>query len=68
MVATRVAVAPPVIAPAPAAGTAVDPVCGMDVTISATAPQATHADTAYYFCGSGCKVAFVDDPHRYLHE
>jgi xanthine dehydrogenase accessory factor len=67
MVATRVAAVPPTHLPAaPAVGTAVDPVCGMDVVISATALQATHADTVYYFCGSGCKVAFVDDPHRYL--
>jgi xanthine dehydrogenase accessory factor len=46
---------------------AVDPVCGMDVTITPTALSAVHAHETYYFCGSGCKVAFTDDPHRYIH-
>jgi xanthine dehydrogenase accessory factor len=45
---------------------AVDPVCGMTVTITPDALTAEHAGQAYYFCGSGCKAAFVDDPHRYL--
>jgi len=46
--------------------TALDPVCGMTVTITADALAAEHAGQVYYFCGSGCKVAFTDDPHRYL--
>jgi xanthine dehydrogenase accessory factor len=45
---------------------AVDPVCGMDVAVTATALQAEHGGSTYYFCGSGCKVAFTADPHRYL--
>ena len=28
--------------------------------------QAEHGGQTYYFCGSGCKVAFTADPHRYL--
>jgi xanthine dehydrogenase accessory factor len=44
---------------------AVDPVCGMDVAVTATALQAEHAGETYYFCGSGCKVAFLDHPHQF---
>lgn len=46
--------------------TAVDPVCGMSVTVGPDALSAEHAGQTYYFCGSGCKVAFTADPHRYL--
>lgn len=45
---------------------AVDPVCGMDVAVTSTALRTDHGDSTYYFCGSGCKVAFTADPHRYL--
>jgi xanthine dehydrogenase accessory factor len=55
----------PVDTTAPAAS-AVDPVCGMDVAITPTALAVEHAGQMHYFCGSGCKVAFTDDPHRYL--
>jgi xanthine dehydrogenase accessory factor len=58
--------APPPPEPDPAAVTALDPVCGMSVAIGPDALQAEHAGQMYYFCGSGCKVAFTDDPHRYL--
>jgi xanthine dehydrogenase accessory factor len=44
----------------------VDPVCGMDVAINARALRVEHAGVMYYFCGSGCKAAFLDAPHRYL--
>jgi xanthine dehydrogenase accessory factor len=45
---------------------ATDPVCGMDVAVTPLALQAEHGGQTYYFCGSGCKVAFTADPHRYL--
>ncbi len=45
---------------------AMDPVCGMDVAVTPFALQAEHGGSTYYFCGSGCKVAFTADPHRYL--
>jgi xanthine dehydrogenase accessory factor len=45
---------------------AIDPVCGMDVTVSPLALHAEHGGSIYYFCGSGCKVAFTAGPHRYL--
>jgi len=46
--------------------TAIDPVCGMTVVISPTAIRAEHAGHTFYFCASGCKVDFLNDPHRYL--
>jgi len=67
---TTVAEIPPVIEanamPAEPGTTAVDPVCGMTVTVTPEALATEHAGQMYYFCGSGCKVAFTDDPHRYL--
>jgi len=45
---------------------AIDPVCGMEVAVTPFALQAEHGGSTYYFCGSGCKVAFMADPHRYL--
>ena len=45
---------------------AVDPVCAMDVAISPDALQYEYAGTKYYFCGSGCRRAFADNPSRYL--
>jgi xanthine dehydrogenase accessory factor len=45
---------------------AVDPVCAMEVAVGPDALQYEHAGTKYYFCGSGCRRAFVDDPARYL--
>ncbi len=45
---------------------AIDPVCGMEVAVTPFALQAEHGGSTYYFCGSGCKVAFTADPHRYL--
>jgi xanthine dehydrogenase accessory factor len=52
--------------PAEIGSTALDPVCGMTVSVTADALATEHAGQMYYFCGSGCKVAFIDDPHRYL--
>ena len=76
IIATRSVPAPaaalPLLVPAPEAGvgtvgsSAVDPVCGMAVHIGPDALALEHAGDLYYFCGSGCKVAFADDPHRYL--
>lgn len=50
----------------PAAGKAIDPVCGMSVTI-ATAKHTYHYDGAtYYFCNPRCKEKFAAEPARYL--
>ncbi|WP_192918594.1 XdhC family protein [Salinigranum salinum] len=45
---------------------AVDPVCGMDVTVGEAAATATHEGRTYHFCGEGCRDAFVDDPERFV--
>ncbi|MGI0155782.1 MAG: XdhC family protein, partial [Thermoplasmata archaeon] len=44
-------------APAAAAGTAVDPVCGMEVERS-TPLRLTRAGTTYYFCSESCRRKF----------
>jgi xanthine dehydrogenase accessory factor len=44
---------------------AVDPVCGMAVP---TVPSSIHADVAgrrVWFCGSGCRDAYLAEPSRY---
>ena len=46
--------------------TAIDPVCHMTVTVTPTAIRAEHDGKSYYFCASGCKAAFVKNPHAYL--
>lgn len=71
IIATRPAPAPapslvPAQHPGEASGSATDPVCGMTVHIGPDALRVEHAGDTYYFCGSGCKVAFAADPHRYL--
>lgn len=46
--------------------TATDPVCRMRV---ATGPRTLSAESGghrYWFCGSGCRAAFLSDPSRYL--
>lgn len=45
---------------------AIDPVCGMSVAVTADALQLEHAGLTRYFCGSGCRTAFADNPGRYL--
>ncbi len=51
---------------APAAGTAIDPVCGMTVDLSAGKPTYHYHGTTYHFCGKGCRDKFAADPERYL--
>jgi len=54
--------------PSPAAGPpqALDPVCGMTVTIKAATPRAEHRGRAYYFCCGGCRERFLSEPEGYL--
>ena len=44
---------------------ALDPVCGMTVTIATARHRAEHAGHTYYFCGGGCRERFLADPARY---
>lgn len=43
----------------------IDPVCGMQVEEKEAAGQAQYQGRTYFFCSSGCKVKFDQDPQRY---
>jgi xanthine dehydrogenase accessory factor len=45
---------------------AVDPVCGMTVTIEGARDVAVHEGVTYYFCCAGCRDRFKADPVPYL--
>jgi Cu+-exporting ATPase len=45
---------------------ALDPVCGMSVTIAGAKHRTTHAGHHYYFCHAGCLTKFEADPQKYL--
>lgn len=42
-----------------------DPVCGMQVDERNAAGKSEYKGTTYYFCSTGCKAAFDQDPARY---
>ncbi len=42
-----------------------DPVCEMTVDESNPAATSEYKGKTYYFCASGCKQAFDEDPERY---
>jgi xanthine dehydrogenase accessory factor len=48
-----------------AAGTALDPVCGMTVATVETSLHLDHDGRRVWFCGSGCLRAFAADPSAY---
>ena len=50
--------------PAPNA-LAVDPVCHMDVRVTAATPRADHAGHAYYFCSEACRSQFAASPGQF---
>ena len=46
---------------------AIDPICQMEVdTGNPPGGQSEHQGTSYYFCAPGCKVAFDQEPKKYL--
>ena len=49
-----------------AAETAVDPVCGMTVTVADARWVTEHEGTTYYFCAPGCQTSFEADPAKFL--
>jgi len=62
--------APEQTTPAPRAApvvpsTAVDPVCGMSVTIASARHTAELGGVAYYFCCANCRAKFLKDPQAY---
>ena len=53
----------------PMQATATDPVCGMEVNreiASAQALTSDHEGTTYFFCGTGCKLDFDENPSRFF--
>jgi xanthine dehydrogenase accessory factor len=66
IVATRTRPAPDAGRPPQhVAGAAVDPVCGMAVAAATTSPHTETPDGIVYFCGSGCRTAYLDNPAAY---
>ncbi len=49
-------------------GTAIDPVCGMTVTIAGAEHIAEHGEHTFYFCSEGCRSKFLADPVSYLEQ
>jgi xanthine dehydrogenase accessory factor len=67
IVQLRRAATPPAaaVAPVDAPATAVDPICGMTVTVATARHLAEHAGQTFYFCCAGCRERFVANPERY---
>lgn len=43
-----------------------DPVCKMQVDPDTAPAKWDYNGATYYFCAVGCKLAFVEDPAKYL--
>ncbi|MFQ5538462.1 MAG: YHS domain-containing protein [Gemmatimonadota bacterium] len=43
-----------------------DPVCGMQFSASDAEETLEYEGVTYYFCCQGCRMAFEEDPQRYL--
>ncbi|ULA64123.1 MAG: Copper-transporting P-type ATPase [Nitrospira sp.] len=57
----------PMMMPAvPAAGGALDPVCGMTVQPETAAGSHVHERKTYYFCATSCLTKFKNDPAYYV--
>lgn len=54
--------------PAAKQGTAVDPVCKMDVTVEGGKYTAEYQGKTYYFCSKSCMKMFKKDPAKYIKE
>ena len=44
-----------------------DPVCGMTVDPLKSQHHAEYEGAVHYFCGGGCRIRFLSDPHKYLY-
>ena len=49
-----------------AAGTAIDPVCGMTVDAAKSPYAYSYRQTTHHFCSTGCRGKFAADPQMYL--
>jgi Cu+-exporting ATPase len=47
-------------------GTAIDPVCGMNVKLRAGKPTFEYRGQVFHFCSNGCRTKFEADPEKYL--
>jgi xanthine dehydrogenase accessory factor len=45
---------------------AVDPVCGMTLSVAGGSESAVYDDVTYYFCSAGCRARFEADPEAAL--
>ncbi len=52
--------------PAEAPREAIDPVCGMSVTVAGARHTAEASGVSYFFCCAGCRTKFLAEPLRYL--
>lgn len=43
------------------------PVTGEEFIVSANSPKTEYKGDTYYFCCSGCKKKFEENPEKYLH-
>lgn len=50
----------------PAAGAAIDPVCGMTVDPATAKHLSTHDGQTFHFCSAGCKAKFDASPATYI--
>ena len=53
------------VAAAAAPEQALDPICGMSVTVAGARHRAQHAGREYFFCCAGCREKFLAAPERY---
>jgi len=58
--------APRTAEPADAPREAIDPVCGMSVTVAGARHTAEVSGVSYFFCCAGCRTKFLAGPSRYL--
>ena len=45
-----------------------DLVCGMDVDEKTVKHKTAYQGQTYYFCASGCKIAFEKNPEKYIND
>ena len=45
---------------------AIDPVCKMTVDEKTAKHKTDYKGKTYYFCAPGCKIAFEENPEKYL--
>ena len=50
------------------ADAALDPVCGMEVSIDKAAATSKHKGMTYYFCSVKCRERFDKEPEKYLQD